>query len=265
MAVVPFEIRGPRHPRKTRPNGTQAESRRTGEGKTTERPAGARLQSPGVAEEVVYGGTPCSDLGADAEEALETPIQLQCFQKMLNSKLLGQLCWNSHSLHTCGRSAPSLRICFGDLAEALKVKTQVPLDAVDGSGKSRSRTEDNMWHGGCDPHDLPRCLHSLPQAEVEHDDDQRQAVHELPPARAQVVNDMAVLEVQHPMPGVGQTGIIEGHCLPTQNCNPTAEMVLSPTWQDQRPHSEGPGPPAPAEGQGPPDVSWGRWEWHAGG
>lgn len=164
-----------------------------------------------------------------------------------------------------GRSAPSLRICFGDLAEALKVKTQVPLDAVDGSGKSRSRTEDNMWHGGCDPHDLPRCLHSLPQAEVEHDDDQRQAVHGLPPARAQVINDMAVLEVQHPMPGVGQTGITEGHCLPTQNCNPTAEMVLRPTWQDQRPHSDGPGPPAPAEGQGPPDVSWGRWEWHAGG
>ena len=66
-----------------------------------------------------------------------------------------------------------MRIRFRDLAEAMEVKAQVPLDVVDGSRKSGSRTEDNMSHGGCDPHDLRGHLLFLPQAEVEHDNDQQ--------------------------------------------------------------------------------------------
>nr|KAF6456982.1 hypothetical protein HJG63_011606 [Rousettus aegyptiacus] len=86
---------------------------------------------------------------------------------------------------------------------------------------------------------------------------------------------MAVLEVQHPAPGAQLVGILEGHCLPTQNCNPTAEMAPRLTLSNSAPqkepglpgpetHLEGPGAIAPVEAQGHLEGSWRRWEWHAG-
>lgn len=43
------------------------------------------------------------------------------------------------------------------------------------------------------------------------------------------IDAVAVLEVQHPTPGAGEAGILDSHCLLTQNCNPTAEMAPRPT------------------------------------
>ena len=46
---------------------------------------------------------------------------------------------------------------------------------------------------------------------------------------------VAVLEVQHPIPGAGEARILEGNYFPTQNCNPTAEMVLGATLPNSAP------------------------------
>ena len=56
------------------------------------------------------------------------------------------------------------------------------------------------------PH-LARGPHSLPQAEVEQDDDQHQTGRELPPGRAQVVDAAALVEVQHAAPGEQGEGV----------------------------------------------------------
>lgn len=55
------------------------------------------------------------------------------------------------------------------------------------------------------PH-LPGRLHPLPQAEVEQDDDQHQAGGELPAGRAQVIDALALVEVQHAAPAEGGGG-----------------------------------------------------------
>lgn len=59
--------------------------------------------------------------------------------------------------------------------------------------------------GDPEPH-LPRGLHTLPEAEVEQHDDQHQAGCELPPWRPQVVDAMALVEVQHATPAEGSQG-----------------------------------------------------------
>lgn len=70
---------------------TKAENRKLGYGKTQE----ARLQLPGRAGEVGYGVVLGPRPGAGAEGALETQLQVQHLQEELNTRLLGQLCWNN--------------------------------------------------------------------------------------------------------------------------------------------------------------------------
>ena len=70
------------------------------------------------------------------------------------------------------------------------------------------------------PH-LPRSFHSLPQAEVQQDDDQHEAGCELPAGRAQVIDATALMEVQHTTPGGRECmfllgdlliKLLRGHC-----------------------------------------------------
>ena len=102
----------------------------------------------------------------------------------------------------------------------MKVNTQVCFDALGGPRKSNSfqeqSKEDHTWHGSCDLHNLPGCLHSLPQAEVEQDDDQQQVARVLPPGSLMLPT---IVEEKHAVPRAGEAGFGEGHCFCTQNWN----------------------------------------------
>lgn len=86
------------------------------------------------------------------------------------------------------------------------------------------------------PH-LPGRLHPLPKAEVEQDDDQHQAGGELPAGRAQVIDALALVEVQHAAPTEEGDGVLG---------------AASPPRPAQRPAL-----PCKARQQGPGLTAWG--------
>ena len=86
------------------------------------------------------------------------------------------------------------------------------------------------------PH-LPGRLHPLPEAEVEQDDDQHQAGGELPAGRAQVIDALALVEVQHAAPTEEGNGVLG---------------AASPPRPAQRPAL-----PCKARQQGPGLTAWG--------
>lgn len=96
------------------------------------------------------------------------------------------------------------------------------------------------------PH-LPWSLYSLPQAEVEQNNDQHQAGCELPPWRAQVINATTLMEVQHTTPEGERQQVILEEATASQDRNGTAELVLSSSslsygkylvWSDKYKYSQ---------------------------